>query len=220
MKKFCLISCSMLAAVWASKAVVVSSYSYTGPAYSILDGNPSGAFSSISVSGTDHTLVNLVVSLNLTGGYNGDLYGYLSYGGTLLPLLNRIGVSSGNPFGSGGAGMNVTFSDAAPSNIHTAGNGFLTGAYRPDGQNISPLSPPASFNPAGGSMTLTGTFANLNPNGTWTLFIADVTAGGGTSQVNSWGLQITAVPEPGTCALFTLAFGALLWRRRPRTAAL
>jgi hypothetical protein len=47
----------------------------------------------------------------------------------------------------------------------------------------------------------------MNPNGVWTLFFADVSGGGGTSQVNSWSLDLTAVPEPVNVALGV--FGAV-----------
>ena len=148
------------------------------------------------------------------------MYAYLSYGGVLVPLLNRIGVSSGNPFGASGAGMNVTLRDSGSVNIHAAGDDVLSGTYRPDGQNISPLSSASSFNANGGSITLdaVGTgFGNMNPNGTWTLFFADVSGGGGQATLNGWSLDITAVPEPVNVALVVfavLAGGIKLLSRR------
>ena len=42
------------------------------------------------------------------------------------------------------------------------------------------------------------------PNGTWTLFIADLSAGE-QSTLLDWGLDITAVPEPVTSALLVFA---------------
>jgi hypothetical protein len=185
----------------AGLAAQAGTYSYSGSAYAIPDGSTAGVFSQVSVSGALSSLSDISVTLNISGGYNGDLYGYLSYDGVLVPLLNRIGMSSSNPFGSDGAGMNVTLSDSGSVNIHAAGDGFLSGTYKPDGQNISPLSSPSSFNANGGSITLDGTFGGMNPNGTWTLFFADVSAGGGTSTLNSWSLDITAVPEPVNIAL-------------------
>jgi hypothetical protein len=47
----------------------------------------------------------------------------------------------------------------------------------------------------------------MDPHGTWTPFFTDVSAGGGTSAVNGWSLDITAVPEPANVAL--VVFGAL-----------
>jgi hypothetical protein len=56
----------------------------------------------------------------------------------------------------------------------------------------------------------------MSPNGTWTLFFADM-SGGAESTVVSWGLDITAVPEPANVALGI--FGGLflvagIWRAR------
>jgi hypothetical protein len=45
-----------------------------------------------------------------------------------------------------------------------------------------------------------------NANGTWTLFLADL-SGGDQSQLLNWGLEISVVPEPTTWAL--LGFGVL-----------
>jgi hypothetical protein len=71
---------------------------------------------------------------------------------------------------------------------------------------VSPLSSGAVI--GGTSPTaLLSSFNGLNPNGTWTLFIADV-SGGDVTTVTSWGLDIAAVPEPrsiieaGVAALF------------------
>jgi hypothetical protein len=102
--------------------------------------------------------------------------------------------------------MNVTLSDTgANGNIHAAGDSSLSGAWKADGQTTSPTAAPGSFSAGGGSITLDGTFAGENPNGTWTLFFADVSAGGGTSTLNGWSLDITAVPEPVNVALTIFA---------------
>jgi hypothetical protein len=195
---------SALLALTPLFASAAGPHTYSGSPFVVPDGNPSGAWSSITVSGEDPALSDVRVTLNLSGGYNGDLYAYLNYSGHLVPLLNRVGLSGTNAFGADGAGMNVTLADSAGANIHAAGNGFLSGTYRADGQNLSPLSPPGSFNANGGLITLDGTFAGLNPNGDWTLFIADVVSGGGPATLNSWSLIITAVPEPNALQLGAL----------------
>jgi hypothetical protein len=203
----------LLAVSSASATVYMSTYDYVGPIYGLPDGNLNGAYSSINVIGAPPVLYDIRVAIEIAGGYNGDLYGYVSHNGVLVPLVNRIGVRSGNVFGSDGAGMNVTFADGAAGNIHAAGNGFLTGSYRPDGQNISPLSAPGSFDAGGGTITLNGTFGNMDPNGSWTLFFADVVTGGGSFTINGWNLQISSVPEPGVCSLAILGL-VLMARRR------
>jgi len=92
----------------------------------------------------------LALTLNITddgNDYNSDLYAYLSYNGRYVALLNNLGVIAANPFGADApGGMNVTFSDSAAVNIHAVGDGYLTGTYRPDGENIDPASAPSSFN--------------------------------------------------------------------------
>jgi len=191
----------------------------------ILDGNVGGMWNTMDLTGVGlgSSLTDIKVTLNLTsGGYNSDLYAYLSYGGVLVPLLNRIGLSSTHGFGAPGQGLNnVTLSDAGSANIHTyvAGGSTLSGTYKPDGQTTSPLSSASSFAADGGSITLdaVGTgFGTMNPNGRWTLFFADVVAGGGNSSLSGWSLDITAVPEPVNMALglFGVLFaGAIAVRR-------
>jgi subtilisin-like proprotein convertase family protein len=165
----------------------------------IYDANPSGINSSLVVSGAGSWLTSLTVTLNISGGYNGDLYAYLSYNGTLVTLLNRVGTGSGGPvqsaFGYATAGFhNVTLDDAATGgNIHNV-------------QNPGSL-PAVSYTADGGSLA---TFNGLNPNGTWTLFFADLSAGN-TSTLDGWSLDITAVPEPANVAmaLFGVSFVGL-----------
>jgi subtilisin-like proprotein convertase family protein len=172
----------------------------------IPDGNPVG----ITAGQTFQNLVggaitDVRVDLNLSGGYNGDLVGYLTLqdanGNTATEiLLNQVGTTPANPFGSSGTGFNVTLSDSGTVNgsIHGA-NGIATGIWQPDSAN-----------------TLNGTFGGMTANGTWTLFLADVSVGGGTSTLNSWGLNVSVVPEPvgvglifGIGGLATVAFGGL-----------
>jgi hypothetical protein len=186
--------------VAANAALYNATFDYK-TAYDIPDGSEAGVFSQINVGGMNPSLWDITVTLNLSGGYNGDLFAYLSYDGKLVPLLDRIGVSGNTPLGAAGAGMNVTLSDTGANNIHTAGDGVLGGTWRPDGQTTSPTADPGSFSAGGGSITLDGTFGGMNPNGTWTLFFADVVASGSSSTLLSWSLDITAVPEPENVAL-------------------
>lgn len=177
--------------------------------------------------GTDLTVLGgpietVTVSLGISGGFNGDLYGYLDGpNGGFAVLLNRVGVSNNaSQFGYSDSGFNVTFSDAAANSVQyyqnlsytLNGSGQLTGLWQPEGVNIDPQSSPSSFLGAPQSALL-GSFAGTDANGTWTLFLADLNAGG-QSTVVSWGLDITTVPEPTTLALVGLAAGFLVIRRR------
>lgn len=175
-------------------------YSYGGSAVNIPDGNLSGWSDSHTFSGLPTVTGSVTVMLNISGGYNGDLYAYLSHDGALVPLLNRVGVSSSNPFGYSTSGLNVTLSDAGTLNIHLVSVPSSGGIYQPDGRNISPLSPATSFN-AGGTVNFASAFGSSNPNGLWTLFVADVSAGGGQEVLQGWSLNVTAVPEPVNVAL-------------------
>ncbi len=188
-KQFLAYGLALATAVQAHAAL----YSYSGSAYAIPDGNPNGAFSTIAVGSAPSSITHIGVNFNISGGYNGDLYGYLSYNGVLVTLLNRVGTGGGDAFGYGDAGFNVTLDDgAANGNIHNYQNvvnpngGALTGTWSPDGGTL------ASFN-------------GQNPNGTWTLFFADLSGGGGQATLNGWSLDITAVPEPVNVALGVFA---------------
>ena len=117
MKKQLLTGLLTLSALLPAPAGV---YTYSGPAYAIPDGNPNGVYSTIAVADPDHQITSLSVTLNVSGGYNGDLYAYLSYGGVLVPLLNRVGVSSGNSFGYSDPGFNITLSSSG-TDVHFYG---------------------------------------------------------------------------------------------------
>ena len=168
------------------------------------------------------------MKLNISGGYSGDLYACLSYEGVLVPLLNRVGVTGtgvGDAVGYGDTGFNITLSSAGSHDVHyyedysptINGSGQLAGTWQPDGRAIDPLSAPGSFDSA--SRVTFGALNNMNPNGTWTLFIADL-SGGGQSQLASWELDITAVPEPMNMALGVFAgvflLGSLCRTQRAR----
>ena len=188
---------------------------------SIPDGNPNGIFSQISVSDIPATLVNISVNLNITGGYNGDLYAYLllnngSAPATEVVLLNRIGNSTANPFGSQDPGLDVTFSDSAFSDIHLTPNtgSMLTGTFQVDGRQVNPqlvldTSPRTTF---------LSSFNGLSPDGTWTLYVADMAGGDGTdtSTLVSWGMDISVVPEPDSLSLLLaglVAIGSVVYFR-------
>lgn len=179
------------------------------------DGDLNGWTDTRSVSGLDREIYNVQVSLHLSGGYNGDLYAYLSHGDQTIVLLNRVGVGTApgtDAFGYGNSGMNVTFANGgANGDIHLYGGSSVpTGTYAPDGRNVSPLATPSAFNAAG--TVDFSVFNGSNPNGSWTLFVSDVVGSGGShSTVNDWSLDISAVPEPANVALgiFAGAFGLI-----------
>ena len=200
MKKILILTVA-LAAMNASAVLYTS-----GTLNSVIpDGDTNGWANTITVPVQPGTMVDdsLSVILNLSGGWNGDLYAYLVHDTGFTELLNRVGTGVGGAgtFGYGDSGMNVTLSGTG-SSIHLYGgtstfSGVPSGPYMADGTGM------VSFN-------------GLDPSGTWTLFIADLN-GGGVTTVQSWGLQmdIVAVPEIETwiAAALAGAFGAF-WLNR------
>jgi len=161
-------------------------------------------------------IVDVNVSLHLSGGFNGDLYAFLTHNSGFSVLLNRSGRTGGNPFGYADAGFNVTFDDDAATDVHLyGGNGGLqlTGDFQPDARNIHPLT----------VLDTTGRSAFLNSfnfdtgDGMWTLFVADLSSGS-QSVLETWSLQITTtmIPEPGAWALGVLGAGVFLYAMRRR----
>lgn len=188
----------------------------------IPDGNPVGLTSTLNVSGMSGSTTNLTVNLNITGGFNGDLYAYLvSPLGSMVVLLNRVGMSSTSYFGYSDPGFNITLDSTSANNIHNYQSdspvfsaGQLTGTWAPDSRTIDPLSAPGAFNapPTGNTFS---TYDGSSPNGVWTLFIADL-SGGGQSTLVSWGLTVVTVPEPQTWTILgsSLIAGWMLTRQR------
>ena len=146
------------------------------------NGNPLGVvFGGIVIDiPAGDTVSGLTLDLNISGGFNGNLYAYLEApNGIMALVMNRPGVSGTDPFGATGAGMNITLQDGL------AGHGSIQNET-----SASVLS--GSYNAASPLGTLNGSLAD----GTWDLYLADLVAGGGTSTVNSWTLNVTVVPEP------------------------
>ena len=140
------------------------------------------------------------MTLNISGAnrfnFNADLYAYLSHtynGNTVTVTLMNT------PDGLTGTGMNITLSD-------TGINGNIQDA-------VSDTSLSGTYIPSGGSMAFQG-YNGMNPNGNWTLFIADIYGEyRATSQtLTSWSLTLDVVPEPVNVALgvFGMLFAVIV----------
>lgn len=202
-----------------ARAQVFQMETFSGINADIPDGSAVGFANQQSFTIDATYITKVEVTLNIVGtapagAVNGDLYAYLSHGDALSVLVNRPGLRSGSSLGYDDNGMNnVVFSDgAANGDVHSyrltlSGDhnipipGPLTGTWAPDGRAISPMSSGASFDGAPRNATL-NLFNGLNPNGAWTLFLADLEQGG-TARLDSWSLSVTAVPEPPKAALAT-----------------
>lgn len=158
----------------------------------------------------------VTVTLNFSGGWNGDLYAYLTSSSGFAVLLNRPGRSEESDAGSGTSGMSVTFDDDALSDLHDGIDlftGSVTGNWQPDARRVNPLE------------VVTGdlrtaflsSFNGQSATAPLTLFVSDV-ATGEVSTLDSWSMTVSAVsavPEPGGhLALAGLVGGGLLLRRR------
>jgi hypothetical protein len=214
----------------ASGQLATNIFSYDNLNVAIRDNDPNGVQNSQTVTGLAGSIAGFQVTLDIAGtgaggAFNGDYFAELvNDTGGFAVLLNRAGMSSGNLLGNGDNGFSITFSDTAANDIHLYQNypdsfnsdGQLTGTWQPDGENISPLSAPSAFDAALSQQTaMLSSFDGENPNGTWTLFLADLSQGG-TGQLVNWSLDITTVPEPARNKIFAAGLVASLWFLRRR----
>jgi len=168
----------------------------------------------------DHTVTDVDVSISLSGGWNGDLYAYLSHPNSagVAVLLNRPGRTGTEPLGYGDSILTITLDDAAgngDTHFYQSAVSYVTAIsnnspWQPDGRTASPFL----VNGSESRSAMLNTFNTMAPSNTgWTLFIADL-ASGDTATIASWGLTVVTVPEPGTTAIAALVGAALLRRRR------
>jgi hypothetical protein len=210
-------------------AVITKPYTFNINGGVIPDNNLSGWQNTQPISdwtGIPYFITKVQVSLTMSGGFNGDLYAYLSHdggatGSGFSVLLNRIGRSSTSESGYSTSGfINLALSSEGATDVHFSG-GAQTGTWQPDGRILSPLSNASDFDTALRPGALFSSFKNLDPNGTWNLFIADVSPGS-VSTITEWGMEITAVPEPRVGLVISFVgigagLGKLLIRRRKVT---
>jgi hypothetical protein len=209
---------------------VTNSFQFTGLNLAIPDGqgvNFSGVQDTRQISMAYSSIENISVTLNIvgsgSGAFNGDFYAYLTKGTNIAILLNRPGRTAENLSGYGDNGLNVRFDDnALNGDIHVyrltlSGSHNtpleqgtqLTGIWAPDGRNVDPR---ISLDTHPRLSTL-DVFSGTDPNDEWTLFVADIDPGG-TAILDSWGMEITAVPEPQWIVIMAFAAGLVAAMRR------
>lgn len=221
MNKRAILLATTALALWASplKAALTETYTFSGLNLAIPDGTPSGLANYQTISSSITAINSLTVTLTISGGWNGDLYCYLSHSSGFAVLLNRVGRTGGDSFGYGDGGFSVTFSDAASTDIHAYQTvsyslnlaGQLLGTWQPDARHVDP----ATVLDSSTRTAYLSSFNGLAASGNWTLFLADM-SGGDASALNGWSMEITGVPEPVTTALAifaTLAVGSTLARK-------
>jgi subtilisin-like proprotein convertase family protein len=205
--------CALIFAPYCATAA--STLTYPMPVHAVIpDNNDSGLVSIITVAGSGQTVVSVEVAIATQSGWNGDMYAYLEHNGVISVLLNRPGRTLGNPAGAASSGMQLSFADSAPADVHTAIAGtfgaLASGTYQPDARAADPgLVTDASTR----SLYLYG-FDGQIADGDWTLFVADL-ADGEVATLSDWSLSVTVVPEPSSALLVVFgAVGTLLIRRR------
>lgn len=197
----------------------------------IPDSSAVGVTSEKTVQGLAGVLTSVQVQLNLAPRdgqpmFNGDLLVTLSHGSGYAVLLNRPGRRAGSGAGYGDSGFNITLSDQATADIHnyrvtatgshttplslTDDPAALTGTWQPDGRSADP-SQVLDSSPRDAML---GSFIGLDPNGTWTLHVSDLSENG-LGRLTDWTLVLTTVPEPGeTLLVVALGLGIFAVARR------
>lgn len=188
-----------------------------GLAVEMPDGGGTGVSVQHEFSGLTGQIQSVAVRLDVAGSWTGDLYAYLNFGGEHAILLNRPGMTTANTLGYGDAGLQVRLRDDAPNgDIHCyrltlfgdpgqGVSGPLTGDWAPDGR----ITDPAEVTFTDDRSALLSAFVGSIPNGTWTLFLADM-ASGSVHQLNGWGLEFELIPEPASAVVIT-GTGCILW---------
>lgn len=200
----------LAAATISARAATTASGTYLVNA-DVPDASAIGLSSTQQFSSSITVITGLEIGIHIAGGWAGDLYAYLSHEGGIAVLLNRPGRSLAQPDGSGAGDLVLLFRDGAPTDVHTGlpASGAVIGEFQPDGRLVDPADS-LDTSPRGAFLSA---FQGMDPNGEWTLYIADV-ATGDIAKVESWSLHVTGVPEPSVAVLAMAGAAAFLRRRR------
>lgn len=139
--------------------------------------------STISVSGVTGVVKQVRVNvsgLNHTYARDVDML-LVGPTGQKVMLMSDVGPASGV------AGLNLTFSDDAPTVVPFSG--FISGVYKPTDydQTSDTMPAPAPVGPYTASL---GALAGLDPNGVWSLYVADDTRQESGAISNGWSLEL------------------------------
>lgn len=168
--------------------------------------------SNISVAGITGNITKVTVTLTgLTHGYPNDVDVLL-----VSPAGQKVVLMAGTGSSFSISNVQLTFDDAATNNLPTTSQ-ISSGTYKPT-STIAPAFPaPAPAGPYGGFLS---GFNGSNPNGTWSLYVIDSSAGppGSSSISGGWSLKIdtadisvtdAASPNPVNAgSLITYTIGA------------
>jgi hypothetical protein len=161
--------------------------------------NASGAAtpypSNIFVSGLSGNIGAVTVTLNNISSSDIQQTDLLLVGPTGAAIIPFASVGDGSTI----SGVNITLDDAASSLI-PGGSPLTTGTYKPTSITgstslVFPAPAPAvngsNYAATDGAATLTSTFQNTAPNGTWALYAMDNTGNGAGSIGGGWCVNIS-----------------------------
>lgn len=160
--------------------------------------------SSITVSGETGVISNITVSVTgLSHAFIGDVQMLLVGPAGQKVVLMAVGTN-----GSAPSGINLTFDDAAAANLPATG-AFTSGTFKPTVNDALPnfAAPAPAASVASPFAYTLSAFRGTNPNGTWSLYVRDITAPDGGSISGGWCVNITTAPSATACA--TLQAGAI-----------
>jgi hypothetical protein len=157
--------------------------------------------SNIFVTGLSGNVGAVTVTLNNISSSNIAQTDLLLVGPTGAEIVPFASVGDGSTI----SGVNITLDDSA-SGLIPGSSPLISGSYKPTsitGNNILVFPAPAPIVPAGdyaatdGPATLTSTFQNTAPNGTWALYAMDNSGMGPATIGGGWCVNIT----PATAAV-------------------
>lgn len=143
--------------------------------------------STIEVTGLTSAVYKVTVTLrSLTHTFPDDIDALLiGPGGQNVMLLSDCGLDNIID------GITLTFDDTAASLLPDTDPALESGTYRPSNYGtLDLLAAPAPPRPYG---TRLNTFTNLNPNGTWSLYLFDDAAENGGYLADGWSLHLHTV---------------------------
>jgi hypothetical protein len=151
--------------------------------------------SNIFVTGLSGNVGSVTVSLNNISSSNIQQTDLLLVGPTGAKIIPFASVGDSSSIG----GVNITLDDAA-SGLIPGGSPLTTGSYQPTsitgGTSLvfpapAPLVNASNYAATDGAATLTSTFQNTAPNGTWALYAMDNSGNGAATIGGGWCVNIT-----------------------------
>ncbi|HKS42191.1 MAG TPA: HYR domain-containing protein [Blastocatellia bacterium] len=153
----------------------------------ISGGGPASPYpSALAISGLTGAVSHVTVTLNNFGHTFPDDVDVLLVGpgGQNAIIMSDVGG------GTAVSNITLTFDDAAATSLTSAP--LVSGTFKPT--NLEPgteVFPPPAPVPSGGSAL--SVFNGTNPNGVWSLYVLDDTAGDGGAIAGGWCLNVTTV---------------------------